>query len=410
MSFSFLTRLLITTVVANGGYAGAAALPDINGAVLTPPAEQFSVMPSTNAASGLTMHQTVTGKAMPQTAAPVTEMTASSAHSLAADSVSTPYTSPSVTEPAGDLPVASVQPSVSEPAGDSPATSAQPPISEPADSSPVSGTQPNALSSDREEEKQEAAIKAVLQAIRQRQLTPLSTECLSMSFVDNSDEPENYLIDVRENRNHPACGGDPETAPHLFFFKVSKTDGSLQTDAGVEPEDFYPLEKAEQPAAAALTAADFSIQVNGITLSLGQIWNEDLMMSMPPERDRSADPAKTTSTYRYDRHSYDALTLVASNEHYASLQHSPDDNYVGQITLINPTLATQRGARVGMTPDELERRYGPGEADEHHGESWLSWQLDDKTLAARISNGRVTLITLSNLQPDADAAEEIWRR
>ncbi|WP_275554490.1 hypothetical protein [Mixta sp. Marseille-Q2659] len=390
MSFSFLTRLLITTVVANCAYAGAAELPDINGAVLTPPAEQFSVMPSTNAASGLTTHQTVTGKAMPQTAAPVTEMTASSAHSLAAaDSVSAPYTSAPV----------------SEPAGDSPDTSAQPSVSEPAHSSPVSGTQPNALSSDHEEEKQEVAIKAVLQAIRQRQLTPLSTECLSMSFVDNSDEPENYLIDVRENRNHPACGGDPETAPHLFFFKVSKTDGSLQTDAGVEPEDFYPLEKAEQPAAAALTAEDFSIQVNGITLSLGQIWNEDLMMSMPPERDRSSNLAKPTSTYRYDRHSYDALTLVASNENYVSLQHSPDDNYVGQITLINPTLATQRGARVGMTPDELERRYGPGEADEHHGESWLSWQLDDKTLAARISNGRVTLITLSNLQPDADAAE-----
>jgi hypothetical protein len=378
MSFSFLTRLLIITAVANCGDLGAIELPDINGAVLTPPAEQFSVMPSTNAVAGLTTPTTFAGKAAPpQTpaAAPVTGMAAASAHSQAASGSASQFNAPPVTEPAGEL--------------------------------PVSGAQPPAVSSvqsEHEEEKQERVIKAVLQAIRQRQLTPLSTECLSMSFVDNSDEPENYLIDVRENRNYPACGGDPETAPHLFFFKANKADGTLQTDAGVEPEDFYPLENAEQPAAAALTAEDFSVQVNGITLTLGQIWNEDLMMNMPPERNRQ-EPAKTTSAYRYDRHRYDALTLVASNENFASRQHSPDDNYLGQITLINPTLATHRGARVGMTPDELARRYGPGEADERHGESWLSWQLDDKTLAARISKGRVTLITLSNLQPDADAAE-----
>ena len=251
---------------------------------------------------------------------------------------------------------------------------------------------------------QDAVISTALQAIRQHQLTPLSTECLSMSFVDNSDDPENYLIEVRENRNHPACGGDPETSPHLFFMKANRADGTLQTDAGVEPDDFYPLENSEQPAAAALTADDFSVQVNGVTLTLGQVWNEEIMMSLPPERLQPQED-KPDAAYRYSQHQYDALTLVASNENWQQQQHSPDDDYLGEITLLNPSLATHRGAHVGMTIDEVERKYGPGEADERNGESWLSWQQGDSVLSVRLSNGLVTLIQLSNLQADRDASQ-----
>lgn len=287
-------------------------------------------------------------------------------------------------------------------------------------------TPPIEAPAESEEVRQNKVISAALQAIRQHQLTPLSTDCLSMSFVDNSDDPESDLIEVRENRHNPACGGDPETAPHLFFLKANKTDGTLQTDAGVEPDDFYPLESREQPAVAALTAEDFSVQVNGVTLTLGQVWNEDIMMSLPPEHlppqaaspdaqasepetpDAQASDLETPdaqAAYRYFQHRYDALTLVASNENWQQKQRSPDDNYLSEITLINPTLATQRGVHVGMTIDEVERKYGPGEADERNGESWLNWQLDDNLLAARISNGLVTLIQLSNLQADRDAPQ-----
>ena len=253
---------------------------------------------------------------------------------------------------------------------------------------------------------QKAVISAALQAIRQHQLTRLSTDCLSMSFVDNSDDPQNYLIDVRENRNSPACGGDPETSPHLFFVKVERAGGALQTDAGVEPDDFYPLENSEQPATPALTAEDFSVQVNGVTLTLGQVWNEDIMMSLPPERlPPPQDKPEAENAYRYFQHRYDALTLVASNENWQQKQHSPDDSYLGEITLLNSSLATARGVHVGMTIEEMEHKYGPGEADDRNGESWLSWQQDDNVLSARISNGLVTLIQLTNLQAERDAQQ-----
>ena len=335
MFLSFLTRMLITTVVAGCGYALAAELPDISGAALTPPSEQFSLL-----------------------------STASDAPRIA------------VADAGG-----AVEPPVNE---------ASPPESE--------------------EAKQSAVISVVLQAIRQRQLTPLPSECLSMRFIDNPDDPAHYLIDVRENRHYPACGGDPATAPHLFFFKTGKADGALQTDAGVEPDDFYSLDDAKPPAAA-LTAEDFSVQVDGVGLTLGQLWNEDVMMSLPPERSPPAQQIAPQAeiNYRYYQHHYDALTLVASNADFARRQRSPDDSYLGQITLINPTLATHRGARVGMMVAELERKYGPGEADERGGESWLSWQQQDQVLSARIRHGLVTLITLSNLPPEVRARVAYYR-
>lgn len=358
---SFLLRLLMITAVT-GSYAAAAELPDINGATLMPPVEQFSMMPGASVTARV--------DAVPQ----ASTAPSSDASVVAADAV--PQAAPA-----------------------------------PAES---------------EEVRQNKVISAALQAIRQHQLTPLSTDCLSMSFVDNSDDPESDLIEVRENRNNPACGGDPETAPHLFFLKANKADGTLQTDAGVEPDDFYPLESREQPTVAALTAEDFSVQVNGVTLTLGQVWNEDIMMSLPPEHlpSQAASPDAVASdsetpdaqvsapeasdvqaAWRYFQHRYEALTLVASNENWQQKQRSPDDNYLSEITLVNPTLATPRGVRVGMTIDEMERKYGPGEADERNGESWLNWQLDDNRLAARISNGLVTLIQLSDLQADRDASQ-----
>lgn len=364
----FLFKRLLMAMIVAGGYATAAELPDISGAILTPPAEQFAVLPT----------------------APGTATTSSPVPGVKTPPVQTAEATPA--SEAGD-PYASDAFAPEEPAPES-----VPKAPEETAAAPI--PQQN------EEVKQDQAIGAVIQAIHQRQLTSLSAECLSMSFVDNSDDPENYLIDVRENRNHPDCGGDPETSPHLFFFKADKADGTLQTDAGVEPEDFYPLENSEQTAVAALTAEDFTVEVNGATLTLGQVWNEDIMMSLPPERAQQqnnrpgADPA-----YHYYQHSYDALTLVASNENWQQRQHSPDDSYLGEITLLNPTLATHRGVHVGMTVDELERKYGPGEADERQGESWLSWQLEDKMISARISQGLVTLIRLSNLKPAEDTPE-----
>lgn len=129
------------------------------------------------------------------------------------------------------------------------------------------------------------------------------------------------------------------------------------------------------------------------------------MMSLPPERTQQAqNPAPDAEVpYRYYQHRYDVLALTVSNEGWDRQQRSADDNYLGQITLLDATLETHRGARVGMTVAELEQKYGPGEADERNGESWLIWQQDEKVISARIGNGLVTQITLSQLQHTADA-------
>ncbi|QHM76797.1 hypothetical protein C7M52_02780 [Mixta theicola] len=257
---------------------------------------------------------------------------------------------------------------------------------------------PSSQQPEDEDSRQNEIIAAILKAIRQRQLTPLPSECLSMSIVADNDDPAWYLIDVRENRNHPACGGDPETAPHLFFFRAHKADDALQTDAGVEPEDFYPLE--EKPAVAALTMEDFAVQVAGVTLTLGQPWNEDVMMSLPPERARQAlaSGQNGAPAYRYVQHRYDALTLTAANENWDRLQRSADDRYIMQIALLDGSLTTQRGIHIGAPAAEMLRSYGPGEASERGGESWLSWRLAEKTLSVRLSDGVVSQIVLSQLQ------------
>ena len=85
------------------------------------------------------------------------------------------------------------------------------------------------------------------------------------------------------------------------------------------------------------------------------------MMSLPPERTQQAqNPAPDAEVpYRYYQHRYDVLALTVSNEGWDRQQRSADDNYLGQITLLDATLETHRGARVGMTVAELEQKYGP---------------------------------------------------
>lgn len=457
MFISIFTRLLIATALAGFGYATAAELPDAVNAPLTPPVGQFSVIAPANGAHELaaageavTAYRekgAVDGASAVTASAPVNSGSAfpakvnatgvvsansdaaAATHSNAALAASPMGSVPAVTNsdtaltasPPQTAPLAADSDAVlnesAAPAADAgvnqsaPAQTAEETI-QPQPQQGAAGSTPaeasgsaTAAQTDGEEVKQDRVITLVLQAIRAHQLTSLSSECLGMSFVDDSDDPANYLIDVRENRNYPACGGDPETAPHLFFFKAGKKDGALQTDAGVEPDDFYPLEDSAQPAVAALTAADFVIQVNSTSLALGQPWNEDVMMSLPPERAQATQnqAQDADAPYRYYQHRYDVLALTVSNEGWDRQQRSADDSYLGQITLLDATLETHRGARVGMTVAELEQKYGPGEADERNGESWLSWQQDDKVIAARIGNGLVTQITLSQLQHAADA-------
>jgi hypothetical protein len=380
MFFSLLTRLLFITALAGCSYAKAVELPDIYRAPLTPPAEEFTVLSPVNNPLDEEADGTLADKEAESAKEVVPSVNATSADADTAD--------------------INVAPAESRPNMIGISTETNDTVVPPLENH--AAALPSAQQLEDEDSRQNEIIARVWTTVRQRQLTPLPSECLSMSIVDDNDDPAWYLIDVRENRNHPACGGDPETTPHLFFFRAHKTDGVLQTDAGVEPEDFYPLE--EQPAAA-LTMDDFAVQVNGVTLTLGQPWNEDVMMSLPPERARQALASKQNAetSYRYFQHRYDSLLLIASNENWERLQRSADDRYIMQITLVDGSLTTHRGMHIGASAAEIVHSYGPGEPTERDGEQWLSWHLGEKTLSVRLSDGLVSQIVLSQLQQRLEA-------
>ncbi|MBC8742099.1 hypothetical protein F6X40_36835 [Paraburkholderia sp. UCT31] len=62
------------------------------------------------------------------------------------------------------------------------------------------------------------------------------TQCL---MFDVSDEKRYFIVGVHE-KHTPECGGDPATAPVLFFLKIRKRDGYVVTNQR-DGEHFAPL-------------------------------------------------------------------------------------------------------------------------------------------------------------------------
>ncbi|MBB5401985.1 2-keto-4-pentenoate hydratase/2-oxohepta-3-ene-1,7-dioic acid hydratase in catechol pathway [Paraburkholderia youngii] len=62
------------------------------------------------------------------------------------------------------------------------------------------------------------------------------TQCL---LFDVSDEKNYFIVGVHENHTLE-CGGDPNTAPVLFFLKIRKRDGYVVTNRR-DGEHFAPL-------------------------------------------------------------------------------------------------------------------------------------------------------------------------
>ncbi|MGF6932358.1 hypothetical protein OKW41_001497 [Paraburkholderia sp. UCT70] len=62
------------------------------------------------------------------------------------------------------------------------------------------------------------------------------TQCL---MFDVSDEKRCFIVGVHE-KHTPECGGDPATAPVLFFLKIRKRDGYVVTNQR-DGDHFAPL-------------------------------------------------------------------------------------------------------------------------------------------------------------------------
>ena len=84
------------------------------------------------------------------------------------------------------------------------------------------------------------AVLLVYHTIRKNNLSGLKDQCLAYDFNDSIDA-NYFIVDVRENKENIICGGDPDSAVHLFRFKISKKDSSLTTDAGSADGSFHEL-------------------------------------------------------------------------------------------------------------------------------------------------------------------------
>lgn len=86
----------------------------------------------------------------------------------------------------------------------------------------------------------DAVIERVGAVIRKHQLTTLQSTCLDY-VVDDSDGAT-VAVDVHE-KHDAKCGGDPETSPRLFSFKLDRASGQLSTDAlDLADGDFQPID------------------------------------------------------------------------------------------------------------------------------------------------------------------------
>lgn len=88
----------------------------------------------------------------------------------------------------------------------------------------------------------EQAVDLVKKSIVKNKLIDSKLECLWFDYDETDNNNAYYEIDIREHHTEQ-CGGDPETAPRLFSYKVDKKTGKLCTDSYVWAERL----RAEDP-------------------------------------------------------------------------------------------------------------------------------------------------------------------
>jgi len=111
------------------------------------------------------------------------------------------------------------------------------PASAPAASAPEAANAPTASAPAVSDAEQAKAVDLARLAIEKYKLTGLAPECLSF-LVDRADDTHNS-VEVLENHTQ-ACGGDPNTAPHVVTLLIDKNTGALQKDDPASGE-YVPL-------------------------------------------------------------------------------------------------------------------------------------------------------------------------
>lgn len=78
----------------------------------------------------------------------------------------------------------------------------------------------------------EQAAEKVVAAVKAHKLTSLETECLTLVYSNEGRENDEGYYEIAVHEKHDEhCGGDPETSPRLFSFRVDAASEKMQTDA-----------------------------------------------------------------------------------------------------------------------------------------------------------------------------------
>jgi hypothetical protein len=76
-------------------------------------------------------------------------------------------------------------------------------------------------------------------AIYANALTSAKGSCLSFD-VDTSKN-DYFLLTVRENHTNPGCNGDNDVSTRMFDIRINKSDRSIYTNQGNNPDNFRKL-------------------------------------------------------------------------------------------------------------------------------------------------------------------------
>ena len=78
----------------------------------------------------------------------------------------------------------------------------------------------------------EQAAEKVVAAVKAHKLTSLETECLKLVYSNEGRENDEGYYEIAVHEKHDEhCGGDPETSPRLFSFRVDAASGKMQINA-----------------------------------------------------------------------------------------------------------------------------------------------------------------------------------
>lgn len=151
------------------------------------------------------------------------------------------------------------------------------------------------------------------------------------------------------------------------------------------------------PRKGALSDTDFIVVGKARWFGLGSSWSRALAALSDQEITSSyiGDfPNKEGGLTKFSSHAYAGLSMVSSNQNYASRLWGVDDDYIIQaIKVASAQYKTMRGIRVGDTLEDVHNAYRGITAEETP--EAVSYLINNQSLSCAIANGRVVSVDMA---------------